>query len=286
MNPAVALGPLEGLFIALTLAGLAVIGIGWPLWRRAGHTLKTLPPPDRINPDFQLVTFLTSFQIGVLLLTLFSIWLLVGLGIPWLLATWGLSASRGLAAALLLQSLGFQIVGLLLLWRFLRNAAVPFGSLLNPQPWRPLLGRALAAYLAMLPALFLVSALNETILSALGIPFSFQEVIQQFKLLESPIAQGLMVVSIIAVAPVFEETLFRGLLFPWLAKRVGWPAAALASSALFAAIHFHLPSAVPLGVLGLFLCAVQAATGRLIYCVWIHALFNAVNLYALTLVTL
>jgi len=145
-------------------------------------------------------------------------------------------------------------------------------------------GLAVWAFLA-LPSLIVAAALIQRA-AGQELPMSDNPVLQLAHGLSSWGERVLMLVLLAVAAPVVEETLFRGLLFPWLAKRVGWPAAALASSALFAAIHFHLPSAVPLGVLGLFLCAVQAATGRLIYCVWIHALFNAVNLYALTLVTL
>jgi len=84
-------------------------------------------------------------------------------------------------------------------------------------------------------------------------------------------------------APVFEEIVFRGILFPWLARRTGfWPGVVVVS-ALFAALHLHLPSLLPLFLLSAMFCVAYARTRSLWVPIGMHALFNAVSVLLLTL---
>jgi membrane protease YdiL (CAAX protease family) len=65
----------------------------------------------------------------------------------------------------------------------------------------------------------------------------------------------LLIFTVVIVAPIIEEIIFRGVLLSWLSKRVRpWPAI-LWSSASFAAIHLLDPNAV-LAVPGLFMIGI------------------------------
>lgn len=96
----------------------------------------------------------------------------------------------------------------------------------------------------------------------------------------------LAAVAAVAIAPVVEEVVFRGLLFQSLRRRTGLAAALVISGIVFAVVHLELDQAV-FGV-ALLLLAVWFAgafhrTGTLVVAVVGHATFNAINL-ALALV--
>jgi len=277
------LSPLEWLFGLLTLTGLVLILIGHKTLSQGLRCLRSRFSPQIQDADFQPVGFLPSYQMLGLLLALCSAWLLSGLVIPLLLQKTSWTADRIEAINLIIQSLGFQVIGLALIATTLRASGMAWRSLLDPRPLGANFGRALVAYLVLIPPLFLISVVNEAILSGWGYPISFQEVVELFRRMQYPGLKSLLVFAIIAVGPVFEEVLFRGLLLPWLASRLGWISGILISSAFFALIHFHLPSTIPLATLGIALCLLYALSGRLILCIFVHMIFNSVNLFAVTL---
>ena len=81
----------------------------------------------------------------------------------------------------------------------------------------------------------------------------------------------------IVLAPVAEEVLFRGILYTAI-KQLGYRQLALwGSSLLFAAIHWNLPTFVPLLVLALTLTLLYETTGNLLTSIAAHSLFNAAN---------
>ncbi len=87
----------------------------------------------------------------------------------------------------------------------------------------------------------------------------------------------------ILLAPVAEEMLFRGLLYPWI-KQAGFPRLALWLTALlFAAVHANLMIFLPLLVLALVLTALYERTNNLLAPIAAHSLFNALNFVMLYL---
>ena len=72
----------------------------------------------------------------------------------------------------------------------------------------------------------------------------------------------LIAVFAIVVAPVFEEFFFRGFAYPVLKQRWGTLGALLVVSAVFAVIHFHLPSLGPLFALAVGLGLAYELTAR------------------------
>ncbi len=78
------------------------------------------------------------------------------------------------------------------------------------------------------------------------------------------------------VAPVAEELLFRGILFPFV-RDLGKPRLAFWGSAiLFGAIHGNLAAFIPLVCFGALLAALYLRTGNLLAPIAAHALFNFV----------
>ncbi len=80
--------------------------------------------------------------------------------------------------------------------------------------------------------------------------------------------------TLAVVAPLTEETLFRGLLLRGFSRRYGvWPALLL-SSALFALFHLNLWQALAAFLAGLYLGWVFLSTRSLLAPILVHALFN------------
>ena len=95
-----------------------------------------------------------------------------------------------------------------------------------------------------------------------------------------------LTVTVVVLAPVTEELMFRGLLLRSFLRRMSFWPAALLSSLLFALFHVFADDtllgavtlAVSVGVLGLGNCFVVRMTGRLTAAMMIHATANAVAL--------
>jgi membrane protease YdiL (CAAX protease family) len=98
-------------------------------------------------------------------------------------------------------------------------------------------------------------------------------------------------VIVVLLAPVIEETVFRGLLLRTFMRRVGFWPAALLSSLIFAAFHTYevatLAGALTLAgavfALGLTNCLLVRWSGRLAAGIIVHALFNGLAVLVLVL---
>jgi len=95
---------------------------------------------------------------------------------------------------------------------------------------------------------------------------------------ESTAALVAVCVLVTVIAPLAEETFFRGYFFGALRNWRGpWPAA-LITGLVFGAIHGGSADAVflvPLAILGFMLCVVREQTGSLLPCIALHAINNA-----------
>jgi ABC-2 type transport system permease protein len=86
-------------------------------------------------------------------------------------------------------------------------------------------------------------------------------------------AIGLAAIAIVA-APVFEEFIFRGLIFGGLRRSLGLGAATLASAAIFAIVHPPM-SVIPVFVMGVCAALIYERTRMLAAPMLVHAIYNA-----------
>jgi membrane protease YdiL (CAAX protease family) len=104
-----------------------------------------------------------------------------------------------------------------------------------------------------------------------------QEAVHLLRSSHGILPRAVMGFAAIVVAPIAEEILFRGLLYPAI-KHAGYPRAALWGSALlFAAIHLNLATFVPLAALAIGLTWLYEKTDNLLAPITAHSLFNAAN---------
>ncbi len=87
------------------------------------------------------------------------------------------------------------------------------------------------------------------------------------------------------VAPLVEETLFRGLLYGVLSRFAGVALGILMSAVIFSAFHLVLVLFLPLMAVGAILAWTYAASKSLWMSALVHGLFNLVGLYALLYLT-
>jgi membrane protease YdiL (CAAX protease family) len=88
-------------------------------------------------------------------------------------------------------------------------------------------------------------------------------------------------IATVLVAPLAEETFFRGFMFTGL-RRYGFFWAALASGLLFSAAHLNLGGLIPLALVGMLFAWSYSRSGSLWTSIYAHLTFNLVSFVALT----
>ena len=139
----------------------------------------------------------------------------------------------------------------------------------------PALRTGLVLGLAALPPVLLVAWSSEWLLEHLGLPFSRQAV---FDTLSDPslstFTQITLIFLAVVVAPLAEEAIFRGVIFPAALRQGRLVASLLLVNILFALLHLHAPSFLPLLTIGICLSLGMLATGSLVTPIVMHAIFN------------
>jgi len=141
--------------------------------------------------------------------------------------------------------------------------------------WDVLRGATLLG--AAIPVWLVFSYTWQVVLQLLGEKTQLQEVVQ---LLVAPQPLVLLLASgaiALVVAPVLEETVFRGFLMPTLTRMAGPAAGIVLTAALFGMLH-GWPSCIPIFGIGLLLGWLYWKTGSLWVSIGCHSAFNLVSL--------
>lgn len=182
-------------------------------------------------------------------------------------------------------ALGLQAGFLLLLPGFLREHKISFSEAFGfaMKPKVSLLVGALGAFI-FLPIGLTLQMVSAHALMRFGWKAETQTVVNVLGNAHTWPERLTLAVITVLLAPVVEEILFRGILYPWV-KRLGHPRLALwGVSLFFAAIHANLPTFLPLLVLAILLARLYENTRNLLAPIAVHSLFNATN-FALFLLT-
>jgi uncharacterized protein len=202
-----------------------------------------------------------------------------------LLAKCGVAAfeSPDSFANMLLGSLSLQGMTWVFIFVFLKLHQVDWRDafgLRNPDLKKSLL---LAAAI-LVPTLLVIWPLQFAcgfLLDKLGHHQEPQRAVEMLLVAPSGWARGYFVLFAVVIAPVAEEFIFRGMLFPFV-KQLGRPKLAwFGVSFLFALIHLDKAIFLPLFVLALVLTWLYEKTDCLLAPILVHSLFNAANLVLL-----
>lgn len=88
------------------------------------------------------------------------------------------------------------------------------------------------------------------------------------------IAKGIWFLVLAICAPLWEEIMFRGFLLPSLARRMAPRAAVVATSMVFASVHFTREGFLPLLLLGSVFGIAYLKTKNLLPAIILHSLWN------------
>lgn len=141
--------------------------------------------------------------------------------------------------------------------------------------WRHV-GTGAAAYVAFTWAVIPVAQTAILLVfELLGLPVEGHEAVEEFRettLLNTRLA---LVLGITVRAPLFEEIVFRGVLFQTIKRYGGAVPAIVASAAIFAALHGALFVMINIFFLGLLFGYLFDKTGSIVPCIVLHFLFNS-----------
>jgi uncharacterized protein len=138
----------------------------------------------------------------------------------------------------------------------------------------------IGGYLVATPIVLLVSVVNDKIWQGKGGSNPLLSL-----LLENNDSLAFLIFMITAAvaAPLFEEYLFRGFLFPSLTRYFSvWQSISL-SGLIFAVAHLSVSEVLPLAVLGSILAYIYYRTGNLLASMLVHSLWNGGSLLTLYL---
>jgi membrane protease YdiL (CAAX protease family) len=140
------------------------------------------------------------------------------------------------------------------------------------------IGIGVLAGMLVLPITQELILVSEWIMLHLNVHPEAQAVVQELQKPHVPTAQRTFIALLaIVTAPVVEETLFRGLLYPTV-KQAGFPRLAfLGTSILFAAFHMSMVTFIPLTVFAMVLILLYESTDNLLAPIAAHATFNFAN---------
>lgn len=183
-------------------------------------------------------------------------------------------------AGILVATLSFQGAAWVLIFFFLKAHGVDWRDAFGFRNanLRNALLLAAGVLVVALPVVLGLQQCSALALQKFGWPPEDQRAVELIANADSWWLGGYLAFFAMVLAPVAEEFIFRGVLFPYFRQR-GWPKLAwFGVSFLFAAIHFNAPTFLPLFVLALVLTWLYEQTGCLLAPIAAHSLFNTANL--------
>ncbi|MSR64790.1 MAG: CPBP family intramembrane metalloprotease [Verrucomicrobiae bacterium] len=186
-----------------------------------------------------------------------------------------------LASILVIDGLG--LFAILLLLRVERiGLGEAFG--MRARTFLGAIGRGVFCLLAVIPPVWVLAGMSQQLCEWFHISNEPQEMAQLFLDCDSIGFRAAIALLAVVAAPLFEEMFFRGLAYPALKQKIGqWPALVV-TSLVFAAIHIHAPSFLPLCALAVGLTLAYEATGTLTVPIVMHCLFNLMSILVMAMV--
>lgn len=182
--------------------------------------------------------------------------------------------------SLIIITLSFHGAALLWIKNFLREEKISwrdaFGfSLQNP---KRVIVLGIIAAIVVLPVAWALQQLTAWLMTWSHLHPEPQQVVQELKKGGvSPFQQIYLAVVALILAPIVEEMLFRGILYPAI-KQAGYPKLALwGTSVLFSLTHQNAPAFLALVFFAMILTLLYEETGNLLAPMVAHSCFNTAN---------
>jgi membrane protease YdiL (CAAX protease family) len=190
----------------------------------------------------------------------------------------GVNSGRDILAAFSFRLLD-ALVGLAVILLFLRKYRVGWRSL----GWRPFdIGKAILYIVAILLIFLFASTTLLWLLDLLVPSFDPNQAQNNDFIGAAQTHRSLAIFALVLMPAVLEETIFRGFIFPAMAKRWGVWVGAIASSLVFGFAHLQPNIAIYTFLLGVLLCVMYVKLGSIIPGIALHMLNNYLAFMALT----
>ncbi|MGD0744315.1 MAG: CPBP family intramembrane glutamic endopeptidase [Verrucomicrobiota bacterium] len=185
--------------------------------------------------------------------------------------------------AVLVGTLSFQGATWVLIYFFIRLHQVRWSEVFGLR--KPRLPRAVLAalltVLVVLPVAWWLKQASVLVLEKLGWSPEEEAAVMLLAGAKTWWTRVYLGLFTVVIAPVAEEFIFRGVLYPFV-KQLGYPRFAwIGVNFVFALIHMDAAALVPLFVLALALTWLYERTDNLLAPITAHSLFNAANLVLL-----
>ncbi len=158
---------------------------------------------------------------------------------------------------------------------------LPMGIWMKTNSIRPQLQEGKDKILRMILCVFISAALFSMslnqLIDALHLKSLSEEYIKVSNALFSP-GKFQIILCVGILAPVFEEVLYRGILFGALRKRFSYLASALISSLFFGALHMNLIQFIYAAAMGYIFAYFYEKTRKLLYPILAHVFANCISL--------
>jgi membrane protease YdiL (CAAX protease family) len=180
-----------------------------------------------------------------------------------------------LEADVMLLNIGFQfvmaaIILCLVFWRV--NIVTWLGLRWRDWHWALLIAPATVFLMWMLFVMLHLSGYIKW-MDSMGVE-TVQETVQLLRESNDPLILGLMTFAAVIAAPLCEEIVFRGYLYPVMKRFAGPWTAGIGSAFIFAAAHGNLTALLPLFILGGLLVLLYEKTGSIWAPISVHFCFN------------
>ncbi len=197
----------------------------------------------------------------------------------------GAPAAGSEALQLAITTLSFQGAVLILTRRLVHEHGLEWRQAfgLNHRWPRAMLIGFMCAF-SIIPVAWGLQMISVKVMTALNWDPEVQHAVNILNLADAWSDRIVLGVVALILAPVAEEILFRGILYPAL-KGFGFPRSAFWTTAVvFSLIHFNAATFLPLLAFACLLNVLYEMTGNLLSCMVAHTSFNAINLIMLMVI--
>lgn len=178
-----------------------------------------------------------------------------------------------------LSNLSLQIGFFWVLSRFLKDEQLTWRQFLTGNASQPITAVPVGIVAALIatPLLLIISQISTWFWTLWNHDPVLQQPLLVLQQARSPFEHLFFAYLALIGAPLFEESFFRGLLFPAL-RQFGWNRAAwIISAAVFGLVHFDREKFLPLTVFAFLQIALFQRTRTLLAPIACHATFNGIN---------
>ena len=181
-----------------------------------------------------------------------------------------------LIAGMISQAVPGAIVIVFLIFRQI-NIVEFFDLLWKKAPFILLIGPTVAVIVQILFVAMEVAGYSHALESIFG-ELKQQDVVRIYQEAHQVSIRILLAMMAVIIAPIVEEVVFRGYIYPVCKRYTGRIVATFVSSLFFSAVHFHIPALLPLFILAIALTIAYELSGSIWVPISIHACFNGFTL--------